>query len=368
MHGSAPRAAEIAVVRKPSRRWVAIPAVDRWGSAKVQFIVSLDTEADNQWRHGIPLTCRNVGYWHDFQDLCLSTGVIPTYLITSEIAEDPVAATMLREWVGQGRAEVGAHLHPWTTAPFVDADGLRFNDERHLFPSALREDLLRAKLQVLTAQIVENVGVRPLSYRAGRFGMSTTTAGILAELGYLVDSSVTPLVSWGTKGKTSSSLGGPDFRRHTAAPFIIAGSGVPGLLEMPVTVMVTNRTVRRHAVLTRAYLSRPARVARRLVHRGRSRPQPVWLRPSPLLRASDLEAVWNAAEEDGLTTVVMMFHSSELMPGGSPYWPSQDAVTDLLATLDGFFRFALRNGGRPTTMTGAARGLLSAASLEERSL
>lgn len=334
----------------------------------MDFIVSVDTEADNQWEHGIPVSCDNVAYWEPFQRLCRAHDVVPTYLITSEIAESPSGTAMLAKWVDEGHAEVGAHLHPWTTPPFVDLDGLRFNDVQHVFASALPEDLLRAKLRTLTAQISENVGVRPRSYRAGRFGMNSTTSRVLVELGYLVDSSVTPLVSWSRDSGTSSMRGSPDFRHHTAAPFLIEGSGGSGLVELPVTVVLSSRLVRRHSLLTGPYLSRSARVARRVLHGGIIRPEPVWLRPFPHARTADLRRAWRAAEEDGLSTAVMMLHSSELMPGASPYRPTRRTVTGLLAMLDEFFRFVALVGGAPVSMTEGARRARRTSALEPRPL
>ena len=47
----------------------------------------------------------------------------------------------------------------------------------------------------------------------------------------------------------------------------------------------------------------------------------------------------------------MMFHSSELMPGGSPFRPDAQSVRDLLACLDAFFGFVARGGGEFSTLT-----------------
>ena len=327
----------------------------------MDLVVSIDAEADGQWTHGRPLACENVRYWDAFQRLCDAHGVSPTYLVTTEIAEDAPAAALLSEWVGQARAEVGAHLHPWTTPPFEDAPGRRFNDAAHVYPSALPESLVRAKLETLTSQIEADIGVRPRCYRAGRFGMDAPAARALADLGYEVDSSVTPLVRW----RDASPVAGrpPDFRHHVAKPFLIAGSGDRCLVELPVTVTLSSRWIRRHPATTGAYLSRPARVARRILHAGNRRPEPVWLRPFAHQTAADLRRAWMAAAEDGCGTAVMMFHSSELMPGGSPHRPTRRSVTGLLATLDEFFRFCVRAGATPVTMTEGARRARAGGSL-----
>ena len=153
------------------RRWRDADAKDsKTGEGTMRLVVSIDTEADGQWNHGAALTTRNVAFWQPFMSLCERHGALPTYLVTSEIVEDDTACECLRTWSSEGGAEVGAHLHPWTTPPFVDRPGLRLNDHAHAFPSELPDDLLRAKLIRLTDQIEERIGLRPTSYRAGRFG------------------------------------------------------------------------------------------------------------------------------------------------------------------------------------------------------
>ena len=325
----------------------------------MRLVVSIDTEADGQWTHGAALTTRNVAFWQPFMGLCERHGALPTYLVTSEIVEDDTACECLRTWSSEGGAEVGAHLHPWTTPPFVDRPGLRRNDHAHAFPSELPDDLLRAKLITLTDQIEERIGLRPTSYRAGRFGFDARCARVLEELGYVVDSSVTPLVTWSDTVGLAGKPGGPDFRSQPATPFLIAGVGGQGLLELPVTVVQTSPWLRRNPWATGLYLSRPARVARRLRRRGRRLPAPMWLRPFPGVRGDDLASVWRAASDLGLGTLVMMFHSSELMPGGSPYRPTRRSVTALLALLDEFFAFAVSSGCTFATLTEAAHAELA---------
>jgi hypothetical protein len=320
----------------------------------MKLVVTIDTEGDNQWDHGAPLTTRNVAFWQPFMDLCVRHSVRPTYLVTTEIIDDGAARDLLRRWSQEELAEVGAHLHPWTTPPFVDEPGLRSNDPAHAFPSSLPDNLLRAKLAALTDQIEAGMGVRPTSFRAGRFGFDTRCAQLLAELGYVVDSSVTPLISWRGIAGLPAGPGGPDHSAHSVRPFLIAGVGGRGLLELPVTIMYSCSWASRHPWATRFYLSQPARLARRLSNGGRPLPEPMWLRPFPGVRASDLKRFCWRARDSGLQTLVMMFHSSELMPGCSPYRPTRRSVTALLALLDEFFAFVSRSGGSFATLTEAA--------------
>lgn len=332
------------------------------------FAVTIDTEADDQWNHGAPLTTRNVDYWEPFQAVCDKHGVKPTYLITSEIAADPRAQTLLRAWTTKGSAEVGTHLHPWTTPPFVDQPGLRYNDEQHAFLSELPHDLVARKLDSLTREIEQSVGVRPVSFRAGRFGFDARVARELGRLRYMVDSSVTPLTEWSEHMGLRGRAGGPDFRSHGLKPFMLQGTGSPGVLEIPVTIVATYPVLRRFPQLLRAYQTLPVRAARRILFGRWLCPQPVWLRPTPEFSQSDLRSAWRVAESLGVPVAVMMFHSSELMPAGSPYRSSEASVQELLTLLDDFFGFVCERGAVPATLSAAASKVLSPGCLEVKRL
>ena len=146
-------------------------------------------------------------------------------------------------------------------------------------------------------------------------------AAALGESGYVVDSSVTPYVSWRRHDGLPGRAGGPDFRAHDAYPFRVTGAGEHGLVELPVTVLPTNALARRLRWLRDHWQARPLRLARRAL-RLRSRPQPLWLRPLPEYGLEDLQALLLEAERLRLPYAVLMFHSSELLAGASPYRPA----------------------------------------------
>lgn len=332
----------------------------------MKIAVTVDTEADNQWLHGAPLATENVRFWQPFQELCERFEAPPTYLITSEMADDGKATAFLTAAVERGAAEVGGHLHPWTTPPFDDRPGLAYNDPRHAFPCQLDEAMLRAKLQTLTAQIGERFGRAPTSFRAGRFGVNATLARLLAELGYEIDSSVTPFVSWrSTAGMPGRE--GPDFRHHTVTPFRVAGVRAPGLVELPVTILPTYALLRRFPRLLDLYQTLPARAARRATGR-RLRPQPLWLCPFPSHDERDLRSVLREAERQRLTFAVFVLHSSELMPQGSPYRPTAASVNALLGLIEGFLAYARGLGHGFCTLTQAGRELAADGRLPTRPL
>jgi hypothetical protein len=325
----------------------------------LDLIVTIDTEADDQWDHGVPLVTGNVAFWPPFIDLCTRYGVKPTFLVTSEILGNDAAVEALASWSRDGLAEIGSHLHPWSTPPYRDVPGLRENDSLHAFPSELSEELLRAKLTVLTNQVAERIGVPPTSFRAGRFGMNAACAQMLAQSGYIADTSVTPHFSWRHAQGTPGGVGGPDFVGFPLRPFFVSGTGDPGLLELPVTIMRL-KDVRVASGVPAVLGPRAVKVERAFRQRGKAIPDPLWMRPYPGVTSGDLERMWDAAEAQGLPLVVLIFHSSELKPGASPYRRTRRSVAALLVMLDELFRYVASRGGMFPSVSEAARRLLGA--------
>ena len=308
----------------------------------MKFIITLDTEGDNQWDHGRKLTVENIKYVPRLQELCEKYLIRPTYLITSEICEDSYAQKIFTEYLSAGKAEIGAHLHSWTTPPFLDSEGLRENDSFHAFATELPTHLLAAKIKNLTHQIEHSFGKRPLSFRSGRYGFDSNLAGILTENSYLVDSSVTPFESWKEHSGIPGGKGGPDFIDNLPIPNIYKfDSG--SLVEIPITILPTRFPLNKNVSLARNYFKN---VNDSLILRGFRKmffkSQPFWLRPAPEMNIRMLSELLNETINKKLPFIVMMFHSSELMPGCSRYRPDAESIENLYELLEAFF-VELRN-------------------------
>ena len=154
----------------------------------MEFVLTIDTEGDNQWDHGRELRVENIKFVPRFQELCEGYKIRPTYLVTSEVCDDQYARELFSDFLKRNCAEIGAHLHSWTTPPFIDKDGYRYNDRHHTFASELDESLLNEKLKTLTLQIGTAFGQRPTSFRSGRYGFNDMVAKALARNSYIVDS------------------------------------------------------------------------------------------------------------------------------------------------------------------------------------
>ena len=94
----------------------------------MRFLLTIDTEGDNQWVYSDKVTVNNLRYLPRFQDLCNKHKIKPTYVVTSEVCEDDYAKELFRSYLKMDVAEIGTHLHIWTTPPFYDVDGFRYND------------------------------------------------------------------------------------------------------------------------------------------------------------------------------------------------------------------------------------------------
>jgi hypothetical protein len=306
------------------------------------LIVTVDTEEEGLWggvyrTHGN--TVENIRGLRRFQNLCDRLGVRPSYLVTTPVAEDVRAADILRGIQANGSCEIGSHLHPWCAPPFEGG-----SSPGSTFLCNLPEPLQREKLARLTQTVEVRFGRRPVSFRAGRYGLSMAGARILKELGYSVDSSVIPFCDF-------SAEGGPSFDGAPTTPYHLDGddlrlphpSGL--LLEVPVSVGFSRRNfeqARRLRALASRRPLKPLRAVGLLDRLGLARR----VKFSP--EQADATAMKRLADlflSRGAPCLVMLFHSSSLFPGCSPYVPDARRLDRFHADLEETFEHCLGRRG-----------------------
>ncbi len=323
----------------------------------MKFIMTIDTEGDNQWDHGRDLKVENIKYVPRFQELCEKYSIKPVYLVTSEVCEDIFAKEIFSDYSMKGSAEIGAHLHSWTTPPFLDKVGYRYNDQKHLYASDLEEHVLTEKVKFLTAQIEDSFGQRPTSFRSGRYGFNSLVAKVLAENSYLVDSSVTPYTNWTYNLDEPKGKGGPDFSNQKPFPYKFKFDSY-SLVEIPITVLPTQFPLNRSQYLAEFYFKN---AGKNLLWRGIRKlafdNQPLWLRPFRRSSIDQFEKIIIEAKRIELQYLVMMFHSSELMPGCSKYWPDKESIEYLYSLLEEFFNLLHSREISSLSLTEAAKGI-----------
>jgi hypothetical protein len=309
---------------------------------KPALIVTIDTEEEGLWNGSYPregLTVENTRGIPRFQELCNQFGVRPTYLVDTPVVNDDRSVSLLGEIARSNRCEIGAHLHPWCAPPFYDAVY-----PRDSYLCNLQEGVQRAKLTGLTEAIERRFGCRPTSFRAGRYGLDMTGASILRELGYSVDSSVIPYSDF-------SHQQGPDFRRAPYAPYRLGGYDIcrpcpDGFLcEVPVSVGYNRKNFDRADRLLaaaggpRLKLLHTEGILDRLgvVRKIKLSPEQA--------DGKRMKQLINALNYLQAPALVMMLHSSSLLPGLSPYVRTPTDLEKFFGRLQDTFGYCIESQG-----------------------
>lgn len=287
-----------------------------------KFIITVDTEGDNlwNWHEGEPIKTENTHFIPPFQDLCENYGFIPTYLTNYEMALD-------EEWVKygktkalSGKCEIGMHLHAWNTPPDYR---LQKKSGGNAYITEFPSEIMEQKVVLLKKLLSDNFGLPITSNRSGRWATNSEYFQILKRSGILVDCSVTPQLDLSNNVGYSIDCGN-DYRRVSYLPYEI----VPGLLEVPMT------TRRIHSPIGVTVKNRI-----RNVIKGKE----LWLRP--INAYDDIIRLVDIVESKGdCDYLEFMIHSSELMPGGSPYFKDARAVEEMYTDMNKLFSYLSKKG------------------------
>ena len=310
--------------------------------SRPQLAIVVDTEEEFDWTRPFARENRATrsipaqALAHEIYD---PLGMVPTYVIDHPVATDETAIDFLAGLKRRGRAEIGTHLHPWVSPPHEE-EVTTFNS----YHCNLPPELERAKIVQLTHEIERRFGARPTVFKAGRYGFGANTAQVLKALGYEIDCSFVPYVSF-------AGDGGPDYQRTPDQPFWLDGA-VRGLLEVPLTSgffgllagggplvqgLLNNRRAERLRV--------PGMLARSgLLARSRLSPEGV--------DAAEQCRLLQAMVKRGRRFFTLTYHSPSLAPGHTPYVRSEAELADFLKRIETvllYFRDTL--GGEFTTLT-----------------
>ena len=302
--------------------------IDLPDAAPPRLLVVVDTEEEFDWSK--PFDRANTGVEHmrsieRLQSVFDAAGVRPVYVIDHPIATQRTSSEPLRAFAREGRAEIGAHLHPWVSPPFDEEV-----NARHSYPGNLPRALEREKLLRLTGAIETHLGVRPRAYKAGRYGFGPNTAELLAELGYAIDLSPCPPFDFGADD-------GPDFRSFPTAPFWLDRERA--LLSVPTTgAFVGWASGGGHALHGVANALRFARVPGILSRLGAL--ERLSLSPEGYLPEHHVKLV-NALLARGARVFTFALHSPSVLPGCTPYVRTEAELASFLDSCRRFLAFFL---------------------------
>lgn len=279
------------------------------------FVITVDTEGDNQWGtwKGEVTTTENARCIPRFQELCEAFGFKPVYLLTFEMALDSQLAIYLKRKMLAGQCEVGMHLHSWSSPP--DHRLARYY-KGNPYITEYPIEVMREKMDMLTKCISDHLEVCPTSHRAGRWASSPQMFEVLSELGYLVDCSV--VSGWDASklvGQTTAE--GFDYRNYLKKAYWVNEQ----LLEVP---MIVNN---HHGFSGRT-------IRQKLGHLLKGKD--TWLRPA----VSNVSSMKKQLSHGATDYSMFMIHSTELMPGGSPYFCTAEDVEHEYEMMHALFEYA----------------------------
>jgi hypothetical protein len=307
-----------------------------------RFMLFVDTEEEFDWNAPFSRTGHGVTVLDGMargQAWFAAAAIAPVYVTDWPVLESDAAASMMAQWVADGAAEIGAHLHPWVNPPHVEEV-----NAANSYVGFLPEAVERAKLTALRDRIAERFGRPPRAYRAGRYGIGPNSARLLEELGFLLDSSVRSRFDY-------SGQYGPDFTGMPLNPW--RAGPERALIELPLSTAFTG--------LLRGLGEGMFRAAQGLgplcgaLARGGLLSR-VPLTPEGVPLADAIRAI-DALLEEGVRVLNFSFHSPTLGIGHTPYARNEADLAQFFRWWEGVVDHLARRGVAPASLD----DLLSAA-------
>lgn len=303
---------------------------------KKPFMITIDTEGDNLWKQspemGDIITAENAKYIPRFQELCEAWGFYPTYLANYEMATSSCFVEYVKPKVQQNKCEIGMHLHAWNSPPLFPLETRKDGKAGNPYLIEYPTEIMEQKVQIMTELLSNTFEMSIVSHRAGRWAMNQEYFNTLDKYGYKVDCSVTPLMDWsGHPGQTAGSCGS-DYSDYPHVPYVIQGTS---MVELPLTVIRDHRRIVNNTRSITRYW--------KLYRRAKQGYGHLWLRPDGNNLTDLLYVAQKIRASSKHDYLMFMLHSSELMPGGSPTFDSEEKVEKLYADLHVLFGYLAEN-------------------------
>ncbi len=216
-------------------------------------------------------------------------------------------------------AEIGAHLHYWSTPPHTQTEHVQKNMAQYTAAKDVPSEALRHKFHSLFSAAEHFCGHPVHTFRMGRWDMAREIWPILKECGVRIDSSIRP---WQYP---------KHWRDHFLAPTQPYACFVDGtrIVEIPDTAVPLPAF---SPLQTLLYKAPPS-----LLH---SWHRSVVMAPNPVYHS--LFYMKTAAKlllARGERVLTLTWHSSEIMPGATPHLPNTKSVDSMLLRVRHFLHW-----------------------------
>ncbi len=276
---------------------------------KTKLVITIDVEEKGEiWAGDYSDRDPDVSYLGNIdklQSLFDKYGVRPTYLLSFPVLKNKKIVELFKKIEKDNRCKLGTHIHAWNTPPFEEQIC-----ERNTYLCNLDPVLSEKKLKNLAEKFEKEIYHKPSSHKFGRFGMDPEGLRILKKLGYNVDTSVTPF---------TNHPKGPDFSDFPVRPYFPSiGKKQKQLLEIPATIRFTRKDEKRWQMLFQFIKKKlPSfHIVGIIDILGICRRINLNPENSDFKRMKKISNILIKRKEPVLH---MMFHSSNIVVGGTPY-------------------------------------------------
>ena len=238
------------------------------------------------------------------------------------MAQDDFLVSYLKKEFLLGKCEVGMHLHSWNTPPQYPID-LSLKGRPYLFEYP--KDIMEEKIASITKLLEEKFENKMLSHRAGRWGINDQYCKILEKYGYKIDCSITPGVNW--SNQIGNSASGMDYSKEKKEIHLV--KCCKDLIEVPMSIEKLYWT---KIDYKNGFVNTLKSGIKSIIGKN------VWLRPS-ISSLDDIKALVMKLDKEKMLHIEFMMHSSEFMPGGSPYYKTYEDIERMYENLKEMFKF-----------------------------
>ena len=185
---------------------------------------------------------------------------------------------------------------------------------------------MKQKIEFITDFLEKRFGERPIVHRAGRWATNSTYFDLLNDCGYVADCSVTPGMNMTRALGFTDNSHGSDYSKESKMPYVIKGTT---MWEIPMTVR-KNHMIKKDN--NNGFKHRLYNIYRAAKGRGYT-----WLRPNGTNLEELIYLVDKIRKECNTEYIMFMLHTSEMMPGGSPTFRTEDSIEKMYRDVEKIF-------------------------------
>lgn len=293
------------------------------------FTITVDTEEEWDWSSGYRTNSDSVSNIHalpEFQKACDHHSAKVTYFVNHAVLANTTTAEIICDLAKNPNAEIGMHIHAWNTPPLGPQHQV---SEKESFLHNIPREIAIKKLQAVL-QAFDEHGLKPTSFRGGRYSTCNWMQEFLSEHGIIADASILPFTTWPDEGA-------PDFRNRDLFPVRKQMQhGKNGLWEIPLTLAYTKKPFSFWRKFYELGETTPFRQFRMTALAERLLVKRIWLNLEHPLGKHSAKLIHRLRKEK-LPCINFTLHSSSLVAGLNSYSPTQSDVRNLYARLDSCF-------------------------------